>query len=115
MEQRHNIGHLKELTIHDVDSLRLGNLCVSEDVSIVAGGSICDTANADIRVGGNISIQGSDILLANDGYDSLYVAGNSVFHATDGDVTIGQAGHVRLGDIIASGNDVTTMKMTTST
>lgn len=96
-----------ELTIHEFDDVTLGNLFVSGDVSIGTGGSICDTANSVICVDGSIAIQGKDILLANDIGDTLHVDGNSVFHANDGDLNIGDAGNVKLGDIIACGNDVT--------
>lgn len=69
-------------------------------------GAISNTVGANMRVHGEAIFDGSSIALANDSQDMLLVDGAVRLKARTGDIAVGSAGDVRLGDVQAEGNSV---------
>ena len=83
--------------IKEFNSVLLGELVINGDLDLTAGSSVEDRAGSSIQVDGNFTLRGATITLADHARDILQVKGNSEFIGDQADVTIADAGSVRLG------------------
>lgn len=80
------------------------NVDAMGDFTVHSAGTVGDPFASRIHVRGNSVITGTSITLADNDTDQLLVDGSNSWQATDGDLTIGPAGQVELGDVSASAN-----------
>ncbi len=96
-----------ELTVQDFNNIDLAALSISGSASIFTPESITDTNGSEISIGGELILSGKVISLADDTFDKIIVFGATTITASTGDVTIQQNGLVQLGDITATGANIT--------
>ena len=91
------------IEITEFSDMLIASIDAAQHATLTSIGNITDTTGARIQVTGDATFDGHSIILANDSQDSLQVTGSAHFIARHGDVTIGPAGDVRLGDVRAEG------------
>ena len=105
-----NLGALSaqgnRIEITEFSDMLIASIDAAQHATLTSIGNITDTTGARIQVTGNATFDGNSIILADDSQDSLQVSGSAHFIARRGDVTIGPAGDVRLGDVRAEGVNI---------
>ncbi len=90
----------------DADTV-IQSLRATSGLYLTSSGSVTDLPGSEIRVAGTADITATEIVLADQVGDQLIVGGSLTLLATLGDITIGPLGFVDVGDILATGRNLT--------
>ncbi|MCY2976148.1 MAG: hypothetical protein NTW52_15945, partial [Planctomycetota bacterium] len=96
-----------DITIFEDASTALVNISATGNLLVQSSGSVTDNPNASIIATGTGSFTGTSITLSENAADVLNIGGAVGFTATSGVVSINALGTVTLGDVSASGTDIT--------
>ncbi|MCY2976147.1 MAG: hypothetical protein NTW52_15940, partial [Planctomycetota bacterium] len=96
-----------DITVFEDASTALVNISATGNLLVQSTGAITDNPSASIIASGTASFTGTSITLSDNAADVINIGGPVGFTATSGVVSINALGTVTLGDVSASGTNIT--------